>query len=294
LGGPWGSLVSLWLREPLKIRKEEVEEYLSLLEVNGLSDRWIYAVRHHLVKYLDFTGWKIDRTRTLDYLKIIKERTSTSYYRKITYQIRKFLNYLGIEWANDIKPPAEPEYNAKRITKEDILRTIEYFRGNPYFPQLKALILLGASSGLRAEEMYKLTLEDIDLENRIVYIRHDPKNGKTTKTGKSRISFFSREAQEALTDYLDFFKRVKLKKLFSQSHIERLFRNAPIRVKDLRKFFSQEWDRRGGPTSIKKILMGHSLKNDVDLMHYNNQSKDDLKAIYNRVMQDLHLESILN
>jgi integrase/recombinase XerD len=58
----------------------------------------------------------------------------------------------------------------------------------------------------------------------------------------------------------------------------------PLQVKDLRKFFSQEWDRRGGPTSIKKILMGHSLRNDVDLMHYNAQSPDDLKQIYDKVM----------
>ena len=66
--------------------------------------------------------------------------------------------------------------------------------------------------------------------------------------------------------------------------MEKLFKDAPIQVKDLRKYFSQEWDRRGGPTSIKKILMGHSLKGDVDLMHYNYQSEEDLKQIYDKVM----------
>ena len=72
-------------------------------------------------------------------------------------------------------------------------------------------------------------------------------------------------------------------KLFPERQIQKLFENAPIRVKDLRKFFSQEWDRRGGSTAIKKILMGHSLRNDVDLMYYNHQSEEDLKAIYDRV-----------
>ncbi len=66
--------------------------------------------------------------------------------------------------------------------------------------------------------------------------------------------------------------------------LERNFCKAPIRVKYLRKYFSQEWDRRGGPTSIKKILMGHSLKGDVDLQHYNCQSEEDLKIIYDKVM----------
>jgi len=30
--------------------------------------------------------------------------------------------------------------------------------------------------------------------------------------------------------------------------------------------------------------MGHSIKKDVDLMHYNCQSEEDLKAIYDKVM----------
>ncbi len=70
----------------------------------------------------------------------------------------------------------------------------------------------------------------------------------------------------------------------STSAMSKIITNAPIRVKELRKYFSQEWDRRGGPTSIKKILMGHSLKGDVDLMHYNCQSEEDLKKIYDKVM----------
>ena len=47
---------------------------------------------------------------------------------------------------------------------------------------------------------------------------------------------------------------------------------------------SKEWNRKGGPTSIKKILMGHSLKGDVDLMHYNAKSEEDLKQIYDKVI----------
>jgi integrase/recombinase XerD len=73
--------------------------------------------------------------------------------------------------------------------------------------------------------------------------------------------------------------------MFPQRTIERMFKDAPIRVKDLRKAFSQEWTRRQGDTGVKKILMGHSLKNNIDLMHYNAQSPEDLKKIYDKVMQ---------
>jgi len=150
---------------------------------------------------------------------------------------------------------------------------------------LKTLILIASTSGLRAHELYQLTLKDIDTENRIVHINHLPDNGQTTKTKISRISFFDKEAENALVDYISREKNLNLDDfLFSERKCQNLFENATIKVKDFRKFFSQEWDRRGGATSIKKILMGHSLKGDVDLMHYNCQSEEDLKHIYDKVM----------
>ena len=40
-----------------------------------------------------------------------------------------------------------------------------------------------------------------------------------------------------------------------------------------------------------KDLWEHSLKNDVDLMHYNRQSEDDLKKIHNKIMTDVEMKS---
>jgi len=141
------------------------------------------------------------------------------------------------------------------------------------------------SSGARALEVYQLTIDDIDIENRILHINHNPKNEQSTKTKISRVSFFNKDAKRALEEYLTYLDNgSNIKVLFSVSHISRLFRNSPLKEKDLCKYFSQEWDRRGGPTSIKKILMGHSLKGDVALIHYNAQSPEDLKRIYDKVM----------
>jgi len=171
------------------------------------------------------------------------------------------------------------------IEKDDIVSALNIYENTEYYQRIKAIIYLGISSGLRAEELYQLTPNDIDIHNRIIHVNHDPNNGQSTKTKRSRVSFYTEETKDILDEYLTHFNNNKnLKKLFYQSRMERLFRNTPIRVKHLRKYFSQEWDRRGGPTSIKKILMGHSLKGDVDLMHYNSQSPEDLKSIYNKVM----------
>lgn len=135
--------------------------------------------------------------------------------------------------------------------------------------------------------MHQLQPENIDLENMVVHVNHNPDDGQMTKTKKQRIALFDERAKQALEVYLQIYsKSKKLKKLFSKRQCERVFERSPLLVKDLRKFFSQEWDRRGGPSSIKKILMGHSLKGDVDLRHYNYQSEEDLKRIYNKVMTD--------
>ena len=80
-----------------------------------------------------------------------------------------------------------------------------------------------------------------------------------------------------MRNYVQHYTEYGFQYLFGQEHIQGIFNNYNLKVKHLRKFFSQEWDRRGGPTSIKKILMGHSLKGDVDLNHYNAQSEEDLK-----------------
>ena len=63
-----------------------------------------------------------------------------------------------------------------------------------------------------------------------------------------------------------------------------MLEDAPYQVKDLHKFFSQELDKRRGSKSIKKILIGPFLKGDVDLMHYNAKSEEDLKKIYDKLM----------
>lgn len=257
-------------------------------ELKGISKRHLKEIKHILGKFLDYVNYSLNQEQIIQYIYELKNKYSISRYRKEFYQIRKFLNYLGINWLDDIELPPEPECTPRKITKEMIRDAVKYFENNPYFKQIKALILLGATSGLRAEELYQLEIEDIDLENRTIYVKHEPEKGKTTKTGKSRVSFFTEEAKQALVEYLQFLNNnPKLKKLFSQTHIERQFRNAPIKVKELRKFFSQEWERRNGSYAVKELLMGHSLKKNVDLQHYAYLDEEDLRGIYEKVFGDL-------
>jgi integrase/recombinase XerD len=238
-----------------------------------------------LIKYLEYVHWNANEDISLNYFNILRKKYSTTSYRKKLFQIRKFLSYLGVAWAKNIQPPTELYYQPKRITINEIQGTLKYFDGHESFKKIKALIYLGISSGLRAHELYQLTKKDIDIDKGIVRINHDPRNGQTTKTKYSRISFIDNNAKQALKEYFSTINGLSQSTiLFSERACQNTFENTIIRVKDLRKYFSQCWDRRGGPTSIKKILMGHSIKGDVDLQHYNYQSEEDLKAVYDKVM----------
>ncbi len=63
-----------------------------------------------------------------------------------------------------------------------------------------------------------------------------------------------------------------------------LFKNNLIYFKYLRKYFSLDWTIRKGNLFNKKILKRHSLKVEVDLMHYTCWSEDNLQRIYDKFM----------
>jgi len=250
-----------------------------------VTEGHIKEVDRALKRYQKYILFRLDKGKSIQYFKRLQHDSSISYYKKQMYQILKFLKHLKCNWVEEIQLPKNPSYSPKRFSNSDIQNTLSFFKQNPHFLQIKALILLGVTSGLRAEELYQLTPKDIDLQNGIARVSHNPQNGQTTKTQHSRVSFFNNEALSALEEYLSYYNNgCTYSRLFPQTTLTRLFSTAPIRVKHLRKAFSQEWDRRGGPTSIKKILLGHSIRNDVDLMHYNAQSPEDLKKIYDKVM----------
>lgn len=165
-----------------RVNSDDIDKYFTISEISGISKKWLDKVRIWLNEYLDYVNYDVDEINTLDYIKTLKDTHSITSYRKKTYQIRRFLEYLKCDWASNIRPPAEPILRPVRIGTKDIESTLNYIKGNNYEIQFRALIHLGMDSGMRAEELYQLKPYDINLDNRIVYINHDPSNGQTTKS----------------------------------------------------------------------------------------------------------------
>jgi len=158
------------------INPSDFNKYFTLRDIQRTSREWQENCKKWIKTYLDYVTWRNDEDKTLLYCKKVKETSSITYYRKQVYQIRRFLEYLKIDWASTIKLTLEPEYLPKRISSELIDIILGNFNDHKYVKQIKALILLGCSSGMGAEELYQLSPNDIDLDQRIIHINHSPQN----------------------------------------------------------------------------------------------------------------------
>jgi integrase/recombinase XerD len=214
-----------------------------------------------------------------DYLQKLQEKYHPNTYRKIYFQIRRFLQSQNLTYLDRVRLPRVINSPVKIVTENDIKQAIVYFSKTRNFLKYRAFILLASSSGLRPSEMTQLQTSDIDLDKRTVFVRNDAMHH--TKTNCARVSFFDERTQGILKRYI---AQRGGKRLFNGSSVGRDFGKAPIRAKDCRKYFSQEFTRRNGNQAVKEILLGHSSNNSVDSMHYLALSEEDLKQIYDKVM----------
>ena len=268
-----------------RVYKKDLQSYVCFRKTEGISKSHLYQISWMLNNYLDYCNWKPDKDTTIRYLNKIQKKYSVSFYRKQVLQIRLFLRYQGHTYLDSMKVVREPDYRPIAIRAIDIENTLAYFDSHRLREQLRAITLLGASSGLRPFELYQLRVDDIDIDNRVVGVYHKPQEGLTTKTKQSRVSFFDYEAQEALRAYMAIYEANKRTKyLFGESHILRAYRKAPLQVKDLRKAFSQEWTKRDGNAQVLEVLLGHSTRDNVTLQHYVKLDTQELKHVYDGVM----------
>ena len=105
--------------------------------------------------------------------------------------------------------------------------------------------------------------------------------------------FFTEELQELLKEYIQTYKPNLQEPLATVLQMQRPFRrksplrDQKLRPKHMRKFFAQEWDRRNGNATIKKLLMGHSIRYDINALHYSHHTVDELQDAYENVLGDL-------
>lgn len=183
--------------------KADLERYLAKQRGNRLSERTIDKERFYLRVVLRYMN-KDPTTITLDDVEQWKyEMTVNRKYEPETVWasmiiLRKFFRHLGKEdLASQIKPPKRPAHTPpeKEIWLLPEEQQVMLNKSKELGIREHAMIRLFLSSGIRAGELEKINLSDIDLNAQTIHIKHG-------KGDKSRVVCFDTDTKKALSDYL--------------------------------------------------------------------------------------------
>ena len=148
----------------------------------------------------------------------------------------------------------------------------------------KALFMLYATTGLRREEILSLRPEDVDFSKRMI-----TPNNHLGETKKSWVSFYNKEAETALNEYLATKKQSRSERLFPMQRDEVVYlwktaRNKTginITPQKLRQWFCSEMLSLGVSETYVDAFCGRVPKS-VLAGHYTDFSPEKLKGIYEK------------
>ena len=146
-----------------------VPKYVMMAKIHLINTYWALILPGSveafgiflLTQYFKYCDYELTKNMTLQYLNQIMHIYSQATYRKRVLQIRKWLRFLNLNYLDNMKMPSEPSYFPIYISIEDINHALQYFNNHSYEKQGKALIMLGAYTGLRSSEIYRLKLKKL-------------------------------------------------------------------------------------------------------------------------------------
>jgi len=152
----------------------------------------------------------------LQFVKTISKNAPLTLRSKIT-GVRVFFTDQGYEFKKKFWKQVGRQVKGKRPvtldkvpSKKELRQILSHMRARG-----KALFLTLASSGMRIGETLELKLDDVELTDNLVKIHV---RGEYTKSGDPRYCFASREAREALEEWLKT-RAESLKRAVGRSHI---------------------------------------------------------------------------
>ena len=229
-----------------------------------------------------------DLKRYKMYLSTKKKYSKNSLYLAVK-AIGAYFKFKGLSTAQGLSAPRRPKQMPKYLSEEEVKRLLEASKENP---RDYAIISLLAYSGMRVSELCNLKLEDVDFDERIVYVR-------SGKGDKDRIVVVSQEVINAIENYL-YTREDDMEFLFSSRKSERISRVQVFRIvrkyaqkagikKDvtphvLRHTLATTMLRRGVDIRFIQQFLGHSSVATTQIYTHVNDAL--LKSVYDKVLQE--------
>jgi site-specific recombinase XerD len=166
----------------------------------------------------------------------------------------------------NLKPPKIDKKIIQALSPTEIDRLFKLCMGNNMLDvRNKAILSVFLDTGLRISELTNLTLDDVDMDNASLLIRHG-------KGGKQRVVRIGNKAQKVLWKYITLYRQGNSNRLFLNRTgeplgvlgikilIKRLGDRAKVKVHahQLRHTFAISFLRAGGDVFSLQYLLGHS------------------------------------
>lgn len=272
-----------------------IQYFLVSKKIVGCSENTLKQYKYHIVKFLDYVKTNIVNVTTLTiryYLAYLSSINNSNCYID---NVRRILNTFFQFCENE-------EYVVKNPCKR--IEKIKYYieMKQPYTdteaellrkacktPREKALIDVLFSTGIRREELTKIKMSDLNLQDRSIKIHG--------KGGKYRTVYFSARCELAIEEYIDS-KKFKSDYLFSSekqtTHDHKLCggalakavkvvgKNAGVKnvhCHKFRRWFGTYMANRGIPIQDLKEMMGHESVETTNT-HYVSMNSERIKTNY--------------
>ena len=294
----------------MKNLNDLIDEFVLSCRAAGLNERTIEWYRSKLREYRAYVGEENNWSDPLTLKRFFADlqRENRRYQNHPTQQaqgklsvntihgygrtLRRFFNWLVEEEYLESSPmrrirlPRLPKHVPKDVSQQDIQALIDTATSS----RDKAIILFLANTGVRASELCTLTLERINLEERIALVRG--------KRNKERYVFFDGQTALAIKEWLKERPETAEPYLFTtyrgkqlsvsglQQIIRRLVKQAnitrPVSAHRFRHAFAKRWMMNGGDEFSLARILGHE---DIATTRIYSQFRtSELKEKYGKIM----------
>jgi integrase/recombinase XerD len=187
------------------ITKDTMEDFLTMLEVDGRSTNTVRTyhsvINNYLIFYADHPAAAGDCEDLIMAYKIHLKRNKNyknRSLRTIVTVLKMFMEYCGYD-CHKITMPKVEQPRIKYLSEADIDKLLLAPSGI-YAVRDKAIIKLLYASGLRVSELIALDKEDVNFTDRTILVNHG-------KGGKHRIVMFDTDAGKLLQTMI--YKRTR-------------------------------------------------------------------------------------
>lgn len=240
---------SIILSKGKLIKKHPLSSLVQELIIRGFSRSTIKNYIGHNQRFLNFinkSARSINTQDVKDYLLYLKIRkySNTSINNVISALNFYYTNILKRKLFFNIQRPKKEKYIPIILKKEEIIKIIESSDNIKH----KLILSLLYGSGLRVSEICKIRKEDIDLEEKSLFI-------KNSKGNKDRYTILSNYSIGLLKEYLHNYNNKYLFNISKRS-IQKIFNNS-LRKSGINKKVSCH--------NFRHSFATHLLENEISL-----------------------------